>query len=320
MQSIEPVGNPVAVSDLAVPVQIEPGSGLSYRRGVVMVVSAGLVWSTMGLGIRLMEVANVWQILFYRSLAMAPFLFFIIAVRSRGAPFPVIRRAGLAGIVGGIGLVAAFSGGIYAIQQTTVANAMFLFASSPLFAALLGRLILREPVRGATWIAMSIAACGIGLMVANGISLGRTEGNLAALASAFGFASFTIALRWRKLGDMLPAVFISGIMAVITAGVICAAAGHTLAIPLHDIAIASAMGIFQLGAGLTLYTFGSKSLPAAELALLSLTEVLLGPLWVWIFLGETVTILTLAGGGILLAALAFNALSGMRRKPAPIVL
>lgn len=78
------------------------------------------------------------------------------------------------------------------------------------------------------------------------------------------------------------------------------------------------MGVFQVGAGLILYTLGSKTVPAAELTLLSLAEVLLGPLWVWLFLGETITAYTLIGGTILLAAIAGNALSGARRKPPPV--
>jgi len=290
-----------------------------YRRGLLLVLIAGLCWSTMGLGIRLMDVANVWQILFYRSCTLAPFLLLIISIRSRGNPLPVIRTAGIAGAVGGMSLVLAFSGGIYAIQTTTVANAMFLFAAAPFFTALFGRLLLGEKVRTATWVAMLAASLGIVIMVAEGISLGHAAGNFAAIVSAFGFASFTIALRWRKLDDMLPAVMLSGVFAVAVAGTICWASGYTLAIPLHDVYIALAMGVLQLGAGLFFYTIGSKSVPAVELALLSMTEVLLGPLWVWIFLGETAGTFTLLGGAVLMAAIAGNAVSGLRRKPIPVM-
>jgi len=273
----------------------------------------------MGLGIRYMEAANVWQILFYRSCALAPFLFVIISLRSRGRPMPVIRKTGLAGVVGGIGLVFAFSGGIFAIQTTTVANAMFLFAAAPFFAAFLGRFILGEGVRKATWIAMAVAIIGIVLMVWEGMSLGRMSGNVAALVSALGFAVFTIALRWRKLEDMMPTVFLAGVFAIITAGAVCYGAGYSLDIPLNDIVIALSLGVFQVGAGLALYTIGSKSVPAVELALLSMSEVVLGPLWVWIVLGETAGFYTLLGGAVLLAAIAGNALTGLRRKQTPIL-
>ncbi len=296
-----------------------PTSALTYRRGVLLVLLAGVFWSTMGLGIRSMEVANVWQILFYRSCALAPFLFILMAVRSRGSPVAVVRKAGIAGAAGGVGLVLAFAGGIFAIQETTVANASFLLAAAPFFAALLGRLILGESVRAATWVAMAAATLGIVVMVAEGIALGRALGNAAAILSALGFAIFTVALRWKKLEDMLPAVFLSGLFAIATSGAVCLWAGHTLAIPAHDIAIAMMMGVFQLGAGLTIYTFGSRVVPAAELALLSMTEVVLGPVWVWIFLGETAGVLTLLGGAIVLSAIVGNAVSGLRRKPVPVL-
>lgn len=292
---------------------------LNYRQGVFLVLLAGVFWSTMGLGVRFMEVANVWQILFYRSWALSPFLFLVIALRSGGRPLPVIRRVGPAGVVGGLGLVLAFAGGIFALQSTTVANAMFLFAAAPFFAALLGWFILREGIRSATWIAMAVAVIGISVMVWEGISLGQMSGNLAALLSALGFAVFTIALRWRKLDDMMPTVFLAGIFTIITSGIVCYSAGYTLDIPLNDILISLSMGVFQVGAGLTIYTIGSKSVPAAELTLLSMTEVVLGPFWVWIVLGEVAGLYTLLGGTVLLAAIAGNALSGLRRKPTPIL-
>lgn len=292
---------------------------LNYRQGVFLVLLAGVCWSTMGLGIRFMEAANTWQILFYRSWALAPFLFLVITRRSGGKPVETIRRAGPAGVVGGLGLVLAFSGGIFAIQATTVANAMFLFAAAPFFAAVLGWVVLRESVRKATWVAMLVALSGVGLMVWEGISLGRMSGNIAALISALGFSIFTVALRWRRLNDMMPTVFIGGVLAIIFSGGICYGADYGLVIPLNDILIAFSMGVFQVGAGLTLYTIGSKTVPAAELALLSLTEVVLGPVWVWMVFGERVDFYTLLGGGILLIALLGNALSGLRKKPTPIL-
>ena len=293
--------------------------GLTYRQGVLLVLFAGVCWSSMGLGIRYMESANVWQILFYRSCALTPFLFLIIAFRSGGKPLKTIRQSGIAGVIGGVSLIFAFAGGIFAIQVTTVANAMFLFASAPFFAALLGWVILREGVRRATWVAMIAGMIGIAIMVWEGFSAGHMAGNIAAMLSALGFSVFTISLRWRELKDMMPTVFLGGVFAITTAAVVCLGAGYSLLIPLNDMLIAFAMGVFQVGLGLTIYTIGSKAVPAAELALLSMTEVVLGPLWVWIVFGETATISTLAGGAILLAAIAGNALSGLRRKPTPIL-
>ncbi len=240
---------------------------LTYFNGVLLVLLAGVFWSSMGLGVRNIEYANVWQILFYRSLSLSLFLFILIAFRSDMKPVRTIRRAGLAGIIGGCSLVMAFAGGIYAIQTTTVANAMFLFASAPFFAAILGWIILRESVRRATWIATAIGTVGIAIMVIDGISVGHVIGNISALLSALGFAIFTIALRWGKLGDMLPAVFLAGIFAIIVSGILCVLNNYEFLLSTNDALIALSMGVFQVGAGLAIYTIGSKVVPPAQLAL-----------------------------------------------------
>ena len=191
---------------------------MSYRQGVVLVLLAGCCWSIMGLVVRLMEAATAWQILFYRSLSLAVFLFLVLAVRSRGRPLETFKRAGMSSLLGGLALVLAFCGSIFAILNTTVANAMFLFATAPFMAALLGLAILKESVRRATWIAMAVGGLGVALMVAEGLALGHLLGNSAALISAFGFALFTVALRWQQKEDMMPAVCLGGFFTAIVAG------------------------------------------------------------------------------------------------------
>jgi drug/metabolite transporter (DMT)-like permease len=285
---------------------------------VFFVFAAGVLWSTVGLGIRMIEDAVVWQILLYRSIAMSLFLYVVIRVRSGESPFVQVRRTGFPSVIAGLSLVAAYSGGIYSIQNTSVANAMLLFATAPFMAAVLGWIILRERVRVATWVAIAVAIGGIAIMVADMSGSVVLKGSLAALGSAFGFAVFTVALRWGRTGEMLPSVFLSGLFAIVVTFGICQLSGLPVALSLNDGAISMGMGVFQVGAGLILYTLGSRSLPAAELALLSLAEVLLGPLWVWLFLGETASLNTLIGGAVLLAAIVGNAVSGKRRKPPPI--
>lgn len=289
------------------------------KYGVLFVFAAGVLWSTVGIGIRMIEGAVVWQILLYRSISMSLFLYVLIRIRSGESPFVQVRRIGSPAVFAGLSLVAAYSGGIYAIQNTSVANAMLLFATAPFMAALLGWIVLREPVRAATWIAIAAAIGGIAIMVADQSGSVALKGSLAALGSALGFAVFTVALRWGRTGEMLPAVFLSGIFAIAITLAICLGLGLSIVLNLNDGGIAMGMGVFQVGAGLILYTLGSRSLPAAELALLSLAEVLLGPLWVWLFLGETASVNTLIGGAVLLAAIAGNALSGKRLKPPPII-
>jgi drug/metabolite transporter (DMT)-like permease len=292
-------------------------------RGVTLVFMAGVLWSTVGLGIRMIEEAQVWQILFYRSFSLSLLLYVVIRLRARSSPHTTphntpLRLAlgmGLPGVIGALSLVAAYTGGIYAVQTTSVANAMLLFASAPFMAAILGLLILREPVRRATWIAILGACTGIGVMVWGKSGGAHMAGNLAALGSALGFAVFTITLRWGKSGEMLPVVFLSGLFAILIMGAICVILGLPLILLPRDTGIALSMGVFQVGAGLVLYTLGSKTVPAAELTLLSLAEVVLGPLWVWLFIGEGITKNTMIGGAILLLAIIGNALSGVRRKP-----
>lgn len=291
----------------------------SYKISVILVLLAGVAWSTMGLAIRLLEEAQTWQILFYRSLAMAPVLFLFIAYKSQGKPLLQVRNAGIPAAIGAVGLVFAFAGGIFAIQSTTVANAVFLFATAPFFTAILGWLLLSEPVRSSTWKALAIASVGVVIMVKEGLSAGALAGNIAAILSALGFAVFTISLRWGKLGDMLPAVLLSGVFALVFSAVMCVFLGQTLVLTWWDAGIAMFMGVFQLGLGLALYTLGSKAVPATELAFLSMTEVLLGPFWVWLFLAETASAWILVGGLILMAAIAGNALSGIRHKPPTIM-
>ena len=290
----------------------------THKHGLLFVFAAGVLWSTVGLGIRMIEDAVVWQILLYRSISMSIFLYMVIRLRSGESPFLQIRRIGLPAVVAGLSLVAAYSGGIYAIQNTSVANAMLLFATAPFMAAVLGWLVLREPVRAATWIAIAVALGGILIMVSDKTGDVAVQGSLAALGSALGFAVFTVALRWGRSGEMLPSVFLSGLFAIVITFGICQFLELSVVLSLQDGGVAMGMGVFQVGAGLILYTLGSRSLPAADLALLSLAEVLLGPLWVWLFLNETASLNTLVGGAVLLIAIAGNAVSGKRRKPPPI--
>ena len=293
-------------------------STVSQRNGVLLVFAAGVLWSTVGLGIRLIEEATVWQILLYRSTSMSLFLYAVIRLRSGESPFVQLSRGGFPVVVAALALVAAYSGGIYAIQKTSVANAMLLFATAPFMAAVLGRLVLKEPVRIATWVAIAVALGGIAIMATENSGSVVLKGSLAALGSAFGFAVFTVALRWGRTGEMLPSVFLSGIFGFVITFGICQFAGLSVVLSFNDGGVAISMGVFQVGAGLILYTLGSRSLPAAELALLSLAEVLLAPIWVWLFLGETASLNTLIGGAVLLIAIAGNAMSGKHRKPAAI--
>lgn len=287
---------------------------MRYGRGVALVLAAGALWSLMGLCLRQIEAANVWQILFWRSVGMVPVLMAFIWWRSGGAPLASIRRIGLAGAIGGFGLVFAFAGAIYAIQTTTIANAVFLFTASPFVAAILGWILLAERVRPWTWAAIALAVLGMYLMVREGLAMGALQGNIAALLSAAGFGAFSVALRWGKVGDMLPVSMLGGVFSILVAGAILSLGGQAIVVSAHDIAVSVGMGAAILALGMVAYTLGSRVIPAAELTLLSLIEVLLAPIWVFVVLGETASQATFVGGAVLLAAVTLNAVAGARTQ------
>jgi DME family drug/metabolite transporter len=285
---------------------------MRYGQGVALVLAAGSLWSLMGLGLRQIEAASVWQILFWRSVGMVPVLLAFIWWTSGGRPLAQVRKVGIAGVVGGLGLVFAFAGAIYAIQTTTIANAVFLFTASPFVAAVLGWILLGERVKPWTWAAIALAVFGMYLMVREGLSTGALAGNIAALLSAVGFGAFSVALRWGKVKQMLPVSMLGGVFSVIVAGVVLTTRGEPILISAWDAGVSIGIGAVILALGMVMYTLGSRVIPAAELTLLSLIEVMLAPLWVFVVLGETATAATFVGGGVLLAAVVLNAVMGAK--------
>lgn len=286
---------------------------MRYGTGVALVIVAGILWSSQGLIFRQIDTAGTWAVLFWRSLGMLPVLLIYQATRHQGRAFNGFAETGFAGVLGGIGLVGAFAGAIYAIQVTTIANAMFLFTASPFIAAILGLILLRERVRPETWGAMVVGVFGIFVMVREGLATGALAGNIAALLSALGFATFTVMLRWRRVSDTMPSVILGAVFSLVTGAVVALTLGQPLAVPVSDAAWAMAMGAGTLTGGMILYALGSKVIPAAEMALLSNIEVVLGPIIVWAVLGETASANTFIGGAVLLAAVTVNGIIGARR-------
>jgi len=287
---------------------------MTYGKGVALVLGAGILWSTIGLVVRQIEEAGAASVMFWRSAGLLPVLWAFLHWRTGGRVVASMRAMGLPGLVGAIGLVAAYAGALYALQATTVANAVFLYSAAPFFAALLGWIALGERVPMTTWVAMGLAGAGIFVMIGGGIEGGRMDGNIAALISAAGFAVFSVSLRWGHVEDSLPIVLMGGILSMIAAFGLAPLLGQTVAANPHDIAVAMALGAVVLTGGMMLYTYGSKALPTAELTLMSSIENILAPLWVWLLLGETASSATLLGGAMVLAAVMGNALMGARSQ------
>ncbi len=228
-------------------------------------------------------------------------------------PIRLALAKGLSGLACGLALVISYVAGIYSLQNTSVANTLLLFSSAPFMTAILAQKFLGESIRWQTWMAIGIATCGVIIMVIGDNKQAALSGDLAALVAALGFAVFTILLRRGKSSDMMPAVLLSALLGIPIMALLCVYLGQPLTIQISDYVISTSLGIFQMGMGLLLFTLGSKALPAAKLTLLSLSEVFFAPLWVWIFLGETIGEQTLLGGSILLLAIIWNIITDKRQ-------
>ena len=283
----------------------QPSRQARHRRAMLIMIVAAFCWSTGGLLVRMLSITNAWEIVFWRSLFMALFVAGVLLVmHGRRMPAAVVA-VGLPGLLSGLLLAATFFLFIGSLTLTTVANTFVLMSVSPLFAALGGWFVLRERVPIRTWLAMSVAFAGIVVMVSGGIDAGQTAGNLMALGVAACFAAQLIVLRkFHATLDMLPQVMIAGLWSLLPAWLIAGPFAATQA----DLAVLLLMGCVQLGIGCMLATAASRSLSASELSLLALLEPILGPLWVWIFIGERPGNSALMGGAIVLGAVVANEL------------
>ena len=275
-------------------------------RGILVVALAGVFWSLQGVTIRMVEEASGSQIIFWRGLSQSVTLLILVAIINRGRVLSAFRRAGAVGVIGGICTVVASTCFVFGLLHTTVANVVFTLASSPLFAGLLAWLIMRERLPKRSIIAMVVALGGIGLMVSEGLVSGNPTGHLIAIATTIAFAGITVGARWGGGLDMMPAACWGAIFTTITAALL---AGGDVMVSPPDLAASVFSGGVLTAFGAVCFFFGARYVPAAVLAFLSLTEVVLSPIWVWIGFNEVPSTLTLTGGAIVLGAIISETLS-----------
>lgn len=283
-------------------------------KGVSLVLSAGIFWSFAGLAVRMIEFANEWQILFFRSVALVSFLSLYFLVYHRRRIIAVFKECGWIGFFAGLCLGMAFCAWIHALTHTTVANALFLLSTSPFFAALLGWWVLSERVSASLLWFIALAIFGVLIMVVEGYQLGTLIGSIMGLLAAIGFGFFAVLLRKGRSSDLVPAVFWAGFCAAVISATVILLTPTTFHITPWDLMFCVLMGVFQVGLGLIIFTRGARYLPAAEITLLSLTEIVLGPLWVWLVIREVPGILTVIGGAIVLSAIAGQAYVTLRKN------
>ena len=279
-----------------------------HRRGVVLMIGAGLCWSTGGILIRSAALTDPWEIVFWRSVFLVIFMIGVLALWHRSKVFGKIAEVGIPGVLAGALLASTFFFFIFSVTRNTVANTLVLMSVSPFFVAVFGRIFLRERLPLRTWAAIAVALLGIGLMFSEGLDSGRTLGNLLALGVPVAFGLNVVILRRTHASvSMAPAILLAGIFSLLVS--------LPLAWPLTptvlDFVVLGIMGWVQLGLGCVLLTLAARYLSAGEIGLLALLETTLGPVWVWVGLGERPSDLALAGGGVVIGALLMNGLWGM---------
>jgi drug/metabolite transporter (DMT)-like permease len=269
------------------------------RRGRVFVALAAIAWSTAGVLQRELTASTATQLAGRALFALIGVLAYVALTERRNflRAFRATGRGGLA-----VAALMALSSGsfIVALNHASVANVLFFLAIGPVLAAALG-LLVGERVSGRTWLAMGIALGGVALMVGGP---GRPSALGAALSflCALSFALMLVITRHRRDVSMAPATCLSQLLVLVVA----APFADPSEVGGKDLALLIGLGAGQIGLGLIFLTIGARLIPAAEVALITLLEIVLGPLWVWIALGEQPSATTLAGGAIVLAAVVIQ--------------
>ncbi|MGE0799658.1 MAG: DMT family transporter [Lautropia sp.] len=290
----------------------------AHRRAILTLIGCALLWSTAGVVTRQLQQAAGFEITFWRSLACVVFVVAWLVAQRRGGWLAVVTATGWPGLVSGLMWAAMFTCFMIALSLTTVAKTLVLIALAPLLTALLAWAVLGERIAARTWFAIVVAGLGIVWMVQDGITGGDGDSALWGMLIAAGVpVASAINLvnmkRQQTRVDLVPAVLIGGLISCL--------AMLPFAFPMQatgrDVLLLSALGVFQLGLPCILMIRAARFLTPQETALLSLLEVVFGPLWAWLGAGERPSEATLWGGALILAALVANELLAPRAAAQP---
>ena len=280
---------------------------------IPVVILAGLIWSIGPLVVRYINEPNLvpWQYIFARGLTIFLLINLYLFFEEGKNFYKNYFRIGVSGIIGGIGLGIAMITFIYSITNTSAAITLLCLAAMPFFTALLGFLFLKEKISINVWIAIIIAT--IGLII---IALGNTEkaslfGLIFGMISSIGFSIFSVTLRWRKETPKFTTVAFAGFFCFTIATIVILTNNMVFFSASYNGALFSLHGTLVC-MGLILYSIGSKAIPAAELTLLSLMEVVGGIFWVWVpILGinEVPSTNTIIGGFFLFMSIIYYSLT-----------
>jgi drug/metabolite transporter (DMT)-like permease len=279
-------------------------SGLEQRRareGQLAIALAATAWSTAGLAQRQLDATPVTQVA-GRAAFAALALFALVLVTERSRTFRAFAEMGRWGLAMTVFL--AVSSGVFllSLNYTTVANVLFMQAAAPMMAALLGWLFLRERIDGRTWVSLLLAAAGVVLMAAGSFEAGAAAIFLPLVMTA-AFAAVIVIARHRRDVSMMPATCTSQVLVVAA----CLPFADLASAGDDDWLVLAALGVGQMGVGLALLTIGARLIPPAQVAVISLIEIVLGPLWVWLAYDERPGAATVAGGAVVVAAVVVQA-------------
>ena len=279
---------------------------------VPVVLFAGILWSFGPLVVRYMDNPNQvpWQYIFGRGLTIFILLNLFLYFEEGIKFYKNYLKMGYSGIIGGSGLGVAMISFIYSITNTSAAITLLCLAAMPFFTALLAFLFLKEKISLNVWISILIATVGIIIMAFGSTGSNSIVGFIFGMLSSIGFSVFSVTLRWRTETPKFTTVAFSGFFCFVFAGIMLLSTKQVFFSTSYNGALFSLHGTLVC-LGLILYSIGSKAIPAAELTLLSLTEVIGGIFWVWLpILGinEVPDTYTIVGGFFLFISLIYYSL------------
>ena len=266
--------------------------------GPFLVFFGAVSLSFGGLLVKSFEGSTLWQILFWRSFFFTIVIVIFLFINYKKTVFDALYKSGLPGLFGGIILAVGFASYVFAMYETTVANANFIIQTQTLFLAIFGYFFLKEKISKLTLFCICLAISGILLMLGTSISPGQMTGNLVAFIMPISFAILILIVRKFPEVDMIPLQLVAGIFAMII-GLLFS---PTIIISSKDIFLGFLAGFFQVGFGFIFITIGAKKTLSAMVGILMMTEAVFGPLWAWIFLNESPQFIALVGGSIIIIA------------------
>ena len=270
--------------------------------GPFLVFLGACTLSFGGLIVKSFEGANLWQILFWRSVFFSIVVLFFLLLNYKKKFFNSIYKIGLPGFFGGIVLSCGYAGYVFAMYNTTVANANFIIQTQTIFLAIFGYIFLKEKISILTITSIVLAFSGIFLMLGGSLNSGQMIGNIAAFIMPISFAVLILTVRKYPNVDMIPLQLIAGIGAIILGYLF----SSQIIVSSYDIFLGFIAGFFQVGLGFIFITVGAKTTPSALVGIIMLTEAILGPLWAWLFINETPPLVVLVGGSIVLFAVVLQ--------------